>query len=185
MAIASTPTARGVGPLRVLAASAVLAAPLVMVSAAFGASLRSLYYPSGWLTLAGLAVLSHDLWKPSGCHAMLRRRLDRQLALGILLAVMFVIHVDYRVPNGVLDLALTGLFVALCVSLVVGSALMRTRAAVAASPAESGRDIEADKLVATWLIAHTSVTWSLLGLAGMHGVIVHCHGLIAHMMLGK
>ncbi len=166
--------------------------PAVLVVCAHVACKRSLYtlcVQSGWLAAALTAAVALTWWRFDADAPLLRRRVRLQLHLSCLLVVMFTVHVDMRVPNGWMGIALAALFIAMVVSTIVGTMIVHTGAragdplAQAANTRQSGL---ADLVpVRRWLFVNASLSYSLLGLALIHGAFVHSHGLLAFFFLER
>ena len=165
---------------RGLARAALLLAPVVLIASLSHISLRRYYFPSGWLTAGALLVFALDWWRPVSSRHALHRRMDGHLFLGATLALLFAVHVDFRMPNGWIDLGLTVGFAMLLLSLAVGATLCRDDPA----PAGGLSTRRAGWLVA-WQRVHTALSFALLTLVGVHASLVHGHGLMAWLLLGK
>ena len=159
--------------------------PAVLIVCAHVACKRSLYtfcVQSGWLAAALTAAIALTWWKFDANAPLLRRRVHIQLYLSCLLVVMFAVHIDMRVPNGWMGIALAILFAASAVSTIVGATIVH----IAARAAETRPSGEADLIaVRRWLFVNASLAYSLLGLALIHGVFVHTHGVLAFYLFER
>ena len=90
----------------------------------------------------------------------------------LLLVGVYLAHVEFRIPAGVIDRALTLGVLFLGLSLIFG--LRRSRPQIGGRPST---------LPGWWLNLHAGITASLLTLAIIHGVFSHAHGFLAHLMM--
>jgi len=162
-----TVLARGTGVLL----AAVLAATLGV-----GRLQETLYTPTfltGWLLALPVGLAALAWWRIPSDATELARRVRRQLVLAALALFLFGVHVELELPVGWIETALFALLVAFLASTLSGSVLL----ADADDPEERDRRAEA------WLRLHVPIVWSLLALGVFHGVFVHLHGLLAHLVL--
>lgn len=115
--------------LRNVAITAGVAAAIIAVHAVYGAALYHPAFLSGWLLLVLVLLLSlYNARKkvstlPIGDNVLW---LQVHIYLGLLSIVVFLVHVDWRLPNGWLEVALALVFAATALSGVVGLVLSRT-----------------------------------------------------------
>ena len=175
-------------PLWIILMTAALS---VVALYAYVACKRSLFMPcvqSGWLAAAVIAAVALSWWAFNTDGQRLCRRMRRQLCFSCLLVVLFAIHIDMRVPNGWIGLALTILFIAVIASTIVGAVIIhaatRARDSVrrGADATPDGADLVA---VRRWLFVNVPLSYSLLGLAIIHGLFVHSHGTLAFYFLER
>ena len=154
--------------------------------AAWAISLPAPYFLTGWCAGGLLALVAHSWWITEMEGPRLRRRLRLHVYAAILLLALFAIHVDFRVPNGWLEVALTALFAAMLASTAVGAKLVGAFAGVShvgRAEASAPRHEAGERQLRRWLFVHVPLTYSLLSLSLFHGLFVHSHGALAHLFL--
>ena len=148
-----------------------LLALAVLISVCTG-TLYSACYLTGWLFVSVVGWRAM-MWAkdPALPDDRLRTRAAHELALTIIMISLFAVHIDFRVPNGWLDLALTAVFGLLVCSAIQGGRALR------ADPIEGAARLR------RWTTRHAGVLGVLIALAGFHGVFVHTHGVVASMLV--
>ncbi len=102
---------------------------LMSVDWFYGHSLRDPSYLSGWLLLAGMALLAiYNIRKKLPFLPLLRSAswLQVHIYVGWLVIVLFLLHTSVQFPRGPLEIVLWSLFVAVAGSGVFGILLSRT-----------------------------------------------------------
>ena len=169
--------------------TAVLAVLVLCAYAACKRSLHTLCIQSGWLAAILIAAVALSWWKLDINRQRLVRRVRLQVCLSSLLVVMLAVHLDLRVPNGWMDLALTVLFIAMIASTIAGTVIVRTAACdrdVLRQRSDPPKPDWADLVaVRRWLFVHVPLNLSLLSLAVIHGVYEHGHGMFAFFFIER
>lgn len=137
-------------------------------------TLYSACYITGWVFLAiiGGRVLVRFRDPVLGGDA-LRVRAVHEVALTVVMLTLFAVHVQFRIPNGWVDAALTIVFVGVLASAAWGLTAVRR-------PVTTG-----EARLRRWSVVHALALTVLLSVAGFHGVFVHTHGLVASVLLQK
>ncbi len=102
------------------------------------------------------------------------------MLVGLATAALFALHLEFRAPNGWLESALAAMFVALVASGLAGVLLQLGLRGGAIDAEETG-----PLLVRRWLFVHVPLSASVLSLGLLHGVLVHAHGFLAHLVSGS
>ncbi len=147
---------------RLLAVSFIIAILLVAARLLLLDELQTPYFLTGWITAAVVVCFAVSWWFHAE-EAGLHRRLSNHLAFSLLLLTAFAVHVNFRLPNGVLDWILSSWLLIAVASLVFG-ALRPSRG---------------------WLMFHVALSYGLATASLFHGVHVHAHGLLAHLLLER
>ncbi len=150
----------------------------------YHASLREVYFPSGWAAFGLLSWLAIDSWTAHAEPSTLRRLLRRHVWFGSVLVLVLCVHVAFRLPNGWLDLALTLLALGFLGSTAVGLWLLHAYGK--REGGQRGLDSQTSlEWIGVWFTLHTCLGFVVVSLATFHALITHCHGLLAHYLLGK
>ncbi len=118
--------ARRLRNLSILIATSAVA---LVLFAAYGVTLHSVQYLTGWLLIAAVLVLALlNLRKRFSFLPLMTvsRWLQFHIYLGLFTAVVFMVHIDWRMPTGYLETLLWGLFVLVALSGVFGVLITRT-----------------------------------------------------------
>ena len=113
---------------RNLGIALVLATVVLVFDSVYTLSMRSFSYVSGWtLLVVILGLAAYNLRKkfpflPLGSSATW---LQIHIYAGLLTAALFLVHIEFRVPNGVFEVALSLLYVLVFLSGLSGLALSR------------------------------------------------------------
>ena len=148
---------------------ALLVAVTFRLQAALQDSLYEYTYLSGWCLAAVIVGFGLTWWFPDVDYTRLSRRMHLHLSVSGLLAVLYVIHTEFRLPVGWMQTGLFALFVALIASTISGVSILLKR--------NPGPDPDT---IRRWLYVHVPMTYGLLALGLFHGVFVHAHGALAH-----
>ena len=167
--------------------TAVLSVLVLCAYVACKRSLHTLCIQSGWLAAILIAVVALSWWKLDIDRQHLIRRMRLQACINSLLIVMLTVHLDLRVPNGWMDLALTALFIAMIASAITGTVIVRIAACDCDALRQRSDPSKPDwaDLVAVrrWLFVHVPLNLSLLSLAVIHGLFEHGHGMFAFFLI--
>ncbi|MCH7686505.1 MAG: hypothetical protein IH899_07470, partial [Planctomycetes bacterium] len=113
---------------RNLGIALVPAAAILLFDSVYTLSMRSFSYVSGWtLLVVILGLAAYNLRKklpflPLGSSSTW---LQIHIYAGLLTAVLFLVHIEFRVPNGVFEIVLSLLYVLVFLSGLGGLALSR------------------------------------------------------------
>ena len=114
--------------LRNSAVTVILAVTIVSVDRLYDLSLRDASFLSGWLLIVGMGLLSsYNSRKKLPFLPLLSSAIWLQLHiyLGWLVILLFLLHTSFRLPNGLIEIALWLLFLVVAGSGLVGLALSR------------------------------------------------------------
>ena len=138
---------QGVGstPARVFAASCVFAVTLLLARELLVGELQSAYFITGWISSIFVCWFAFAWWVPAQGVA-LERRIATHLAASFALVASLAIHVNFRIPNGVLDWGLT-IWLAVAVGSLCLGRIRRTR---------------------RWLVCHVAISYGLAAASLFH-----------------
>jgi len=133
------------------------------------ATLLTPSFLTGWVLalVLGLSALNWVRAVP-GIEG-LRSRVGLQLVIGALMLLLFLIHVELRLPDGLLESALTIGFEAMLASVLIGGLIAFYYEPDAAR-------------LKRWLRIQVGIHWSVLGVAMFHGVFSHVHSALAYFL---
>lgn len=131
---------------------------------------------TGWSLILVLAALCACVWTPRRNLSALGVQLRWLTILTAFASIVFALHIHSFPPNGILDQILAWTFVALLVCSGWG---YRISLALEEDPTrkQHGR-------LRTWLYFQAMVLGLLLGGGGIHGLLVHTHGMMAGALEG-
>ena len=161
-----------------LAALLGLSALLVTGSIVAASSLRQPWLWTGWLLF--LVVLFFEALlllrlrraprDPQWGSAPAPGKATFHLYATLFAVVLYLVHIDLRVPRGGFEIALTLLFSAFAGSSLVGAVLRRL----------PGKGPRLEWLERHWLHLHIPLVYCVLPFALLHGILAHAHGFLAH-----
>ena len=163
------------------------AAIAVAVAVALGAglwllhesTLYSLYFVTGWLLFAAVGLDLYWRWHRSAKSPQPSRWIGVHAGLAVVAGVLFVVHLEFRIPTGWIESTLALLFLGMLASGLVG---LMIRLGLHLGLIDSA--IHGPRLAQRWVLVHVPLEVSLITLAVVHGMLVHGHGFMAYVMLG-
>ena len=144
-----------------------------------GSTLYSLYFVTGWLLFFAVGLDLYWRWQQSGRTSQVTRWIGVHAGLAVAATALFFLHLEFRVPNGWLEGALVLMFAGLLASGLFG---MLIRLGLQLGVIDG--TVQGPRLARRWVLVHVPLEASLFVLAVVHGVLVHAHSLMAHVMLG-
>ena len=142
-------------------------------------TLYSLYFLTGWPLLAAVGLDLFWRWQQSAKSSQPSHWIGVHSGLAVLAAVLFLIHLEFRMPTGWIESGLLLLFIGMLASGLVG---LMIRLGLQLGLIEG--DVHGPRLAQRWVLVHVPLEVSLITLAVVHGTLVHGHGFMAHLMLG-
>lgn len=143
-------------------------------------SLYTLYFVTGWLLLGTIVLDLYWRWQQSAMLPSASRWIGVHAGIALSIAGLFLLHLEFRVPNGWIEGALLLLFIGLLISGLAGLAI---RLAIHLGWIDA-RSL-GPALARRWVLVHVPLEASIVALASVHAVLVHGHGFMAHVMLGR
>ena len=144
-----------------------------------GNTLCSLYFVTGWLLFFALGLDLYWRWQRSGRTPHVTQWIGVHAGLAVAATALFFLQLEFRVPNGWLESVLVLMFAGLLASGLFG-VLIRLGLHLGLIDGA----IQGPRLARRWVLLHVPLEASLVSLAVVHGVLVHAHSLMAHVMLG-
>ncbi|WP_145068864.1 hypothetical protein [Engelhardtia mirabilis] len=137
-------------------------------------ALQSLAFPTGWLAVLCFGLLALGWTARNPDEDALRQRFGTQAVWTVFGLALLLVHMDSRAPSGPLGMALAAGVAALVLSLIVGWTLTL-----------GVRDGGSRESLRRWHIGHLGLSFGLLALGVVHGVVLSAHGLLAYVVLGR
>jgi len=159
-----------------LVTTLLVGASLFMIASAavMRAALRPVGFQTGWALFVLLAPLALVLLRRARAGSP-----TLPVHVGLLCAVLYLVHTGLRIPRGGFEIVLTLVSAGVVASGSLAALVVSARRRWRASP-EPPRFL--DTLESGCARVCVPLTYCLLALALLHGVLAHAHGLLARVL---
>jgi hypothetical protein len=158
----------------ILVLSTAAAIPITSMASPLAHGLYDASMITGWSLLILLAALAACTWSPRRGLSALGTQLRWVALLTAFTVIVFAGHIHSFPPLGLLDRGLAAIFLLLTASSSWGFWLSIRLGSHSSSKGQTA--------FRTWLFAHSAILGVLLSTGIIHGLLIHCHGVMARLL---